>query len=89
MVVRPSFTMGGTGSGMAYDEADLRRIGGAGLAASPTTEVLLEESIIGWKEYELEVMRDSADNVRDRLLDREPRPDGRAHRRLDHRRARR
>ncbi len=63
MVVRPSFTMGGTGSGMAYDEADLRRIGGSGLAASPTTEVLLEESIIGWKEYELEVMRDTADNV--------------------------
>ena len=63
MVVRPSFTMGGTGSGMAYDEADLHRIAGAGLAASPTTEVLLEESIIGWKEYELEVMRDTADNV--------------------------
>ncbi|WP_210652031.1 carbamoyl-phosphate synthase large subunit [Nocardioides sp. SYSU D00065] len=63
MVVRPSFTMGGTGSGMAYDEADLRRIGGAGLAASPTTEVLLEESILGWKEYELEVMRDGADNT--------------------------
>ncbi len=63
MVVRPSFTMGGTGSGMAYDEADLRRIAGAGLAASPTTEVLLEESIIGWKEYELEVMRDTKDNV--------------------------
>ena len=62
MVVRPSFTMGGTGSGMAYDETDLRRIGGAGLDASPTTEVLLEESILGWKEYELEVMRDSADN---------------------------
>ncbi|WP_310963299.1 carbamoyl-phosphate synthase large subunit [Nocardioides terrisoli] len=62
-VVRPSFTMGGTGSGMAYDESDLRRIAGAGLAASPTTEVLLEESIIGWKEYELEVMRDTADNV--------------------------
>ena len=63
MVVRPSFTMGGTGSGMAYDEDDLRRIAGSGLAASPTTEVLLEESIIGWKEYELEVMRDTADNV--------------------------
>ncbi len=63
MVVRPSFTMGGTGSGMAYDEEDLHRIAGAGLAASPTTEVLLEESIIGWKEYELEVMRDQADNV--------------------------
>jgi len=63
MVVRPSFTMGGTGSGMAYDEKDLRRIAGSGLSASPTTEVLLEESIIGWKEYELEVMRDTADNV--------------------------
>ncbi len=63
VVVRPSFTMGGSGSGMAYDEKDLRRIGGGGLAASPTSEVLLEESILGWKEYELEVMRDTADNV--------------------------
>ncbi len=63
MVVRPSFTMGGSGSGMAYDEADLRRIGGGGLSASPTSEVLLEESILGWKEYELEVMRDRVDNV--------------------------
>ncbi|MFI7442136.1 carbamoyl-phosphate synthase large subunit [Nonomuraea indica] len=63
LVVRPSFTMGGVGSGFAYDEADLRRIAGAGLDASPTTEVLLEESILGWKEYELEVMRDKADNV--------------------------
>ncbi|NNG41255.1 carbamoyl-phosphate synthase large subunit [Flexivirga sp. ID2601S] len=63
MVVRPSFTMGGLGSGFAYDEEDLRRIAGAGLQASPTTEVLLEESILGWKEYELEVMRDHADNV--------------------------
>src|SRR3954449_8346651 len=63
MVVRPSFTMGGAGSGMAYDEQDLRRIAGSGLAASPTTEVLLEESILGWKEFELEVMRDQADNV--------------------------
>ena len=50
MVVRPSFTMGGLGSGMAYDEADLRRIGGDGLHYSPTSEVLLEESILGWKE---------------------------------------
>ncbi|WP_327635718.1 carbamoyl-phosphate synthase large subunit [Kribbella sp. NBC_00482] len=63
LVVRPSFTMGGVGSGMAYDEADLTRIAGAGLHASPTTEVLIEESILGWKEYELEVMRDKADNV--------------------------
>src|SRR3982751_4052637 len=63
MVVRPSFTMGGAGSGMAHNEEDLRRIAGSGLSASPTTEVLLEESILGWKEYELEVMRDKADNV--------------------------
>jgi len=63
VVVRPSFTMGGVGSGLARDQAELRRIAGAGLAASPTTEVLLEESVLGWKEYELEVMRDHADNV--------------------------
>ncbi|MCT1987148.1 carbamoyl-phosphate synthase large subunit [Dermacoccus abyssi] len=63
VVVRPSFTMGGLGSGFAYDETDLRRMAGAGLQASPTTEVLLEESILGWKEYELEVMRDNVDNV--------------------------
>jgi carbamoyl-phosphate synthase large subunit len=63
VVVRPSFTMGGLGSGIAYDDADLHRIAGAGLSASPTTEVLIEESILGWKEYELEVMRDRADNV--------------------------
>ncbi|MFD4326399.1 carbamoyl-phosphate synthase large subunit [Nocardioides sp. NPDC058538] len=62
VVIRPSFTMGGSGSGFAYNETELRRLGGAGLAASPTTEVLLEESILGWKEYELEVMRDRNDN---------------------------
>ncbi|NEE04055.1 carbamoyl-phosphate synthase large subunit [Phytoactinopolyspora halotolerans] len=63
VVVRPSFTMGGAGSGMAFDAEDLERIAGLGLALSPTSEVLLEESILGWKEYELEVMRDRADNV--------------------------
>ena len=63
LVVRPSFTMGGVGSGLAHDEADLRRMAGGGLSASPTSEVLIEESILGWKEYELEVMRDKADNV--------------------------
>jgi carbamoyl-phosphate synthase large subunit len=63
VVVRPSFTMGGLGSGFAYNETDLRRIAGAGLQASPTTEVLLEESILGWKEYELELMRDRHDNT--------------------------
>jgi len=63
VVVRPSFTMGGLGSGIAYNEEELNQIAGAGLRHSPTTEVLLEESIIGWKEYELEVMRDHKDNV--------------------------
>ncbi|MFK3833871.1 carbamoyl-phosphate synthase large subunit [Microbacterium sp. 22179] len=63
LVVRPSFTMGGLGSGFAYDEEDLRRIAGAGLHDSPTNEVLLEESILGWKEYELELMRDTSDNT--------------------------
>jgi carbamoyl-phosphate synthase large subunit len=63
VVVRPSFTMGGLGSGFAYDEQQLIRIAGAGLQASPTTEVLLEESILGWKEYELELMRDRNDNA--------------------------
>ncbi len=86
VVVRPSFTMGGAGSGMAYDETELVRIGGAGLQASPTHEVLLEESILGWKEYELELMRDRNDNVVVVCSHRERRPDGCAHRRLDHRR---
>ncbi|MEU4095421.1 carbamoyl-phosphate synthase large subunit [Streptomyces sp. NPDC026673] len=63
VVVRPSFTMGGAGSGFAHDEEELRRIAGQGLTLSPTTEVLLEESILGWKEYELELMRDKHDNV--------------------------
>ncbi|MEU5209400.1 carbamoyl-phosphate synthase large subunit [Streptomyces sp. NPDC020742] len=63
VVVRPSFTMGGAGSGFAHDEQELRRIAGQGLTLSPTTEVLLEESILGWKEYELELMRDKNDNV--------------------------
>lgn len=63
VVVRPSFTMGGVGSGFAHDEGELRRIAGIGLSASPVTEVLIEESVLGWKEYELEVMRDKADNV--------------------------
>jgi len=63
VVVRPSFTMGGLGSGIAFNQSELELIAGAGLRHSPTTEVLLEESIIGWKEYELEVMRDNKDNV--------------------------
>ncbi|OKL49112.1 carbamoyl phosphate synthase large subunit [Boudabousia liubingyangii] len=63
IVIRPSFTMGGLGSGIAFNETELRQIAGLGLQQSRTTEVLLEESILGWKEYELELMRDKADNV--------------------------
>jgi carbamoyl-phosphate synthase large subunit len=63
VVIRPSFTLGGTGSGIARTPGDLRRIAGVGLDASPMTEVLLEESVLGWKEFELELMRDRHDNV--------------------------
>ena len=62
-IIRPSFTMGGTGGGIAYNKEEFKRIVEWGLANSPTTEVLVEESILGWKEYELEVMRDMHDNV--------------------------
>ena len=63
VVLRPSFTMGGAGSGVARDSEHLRRMAAAGLAASPVHEVLIEESVLGWKEFELELMRDHADNV--------------------------
>ncbi len=63
LVVRPSFTMGGLGSGFAHTPEELLRMVGDGLHSSPTSEVLLEESITGWKEYELELMRDTADNT--------------------------
>ncbi|RZT77720.1 carbamoyl-phosphate synthase large subunit [Micromonospora violae] len=63
VVIRPSFTMGGLGSGMAHTPEDLARIAGDGLTASPVHEVLIEESVLGWKEYELELMRDRHDNV--------------------------
>ncbi len=63
VVLRPSYTMGGVGSGFAHDTAELERLGRIGLEASPVSEVLIEESILGWKEFELEVMRDRADNV--------------------------
>lgn len=63
VVVRPSFTMGGLGSGIAHNEEELHRIAGAGIHYSPTDEVLIEEGIEGWKEYELELMRDRNDNV--------------------------
>ncbi len=63
LVIRPSFTMGGLGSGFAHDRDELVRMVGDGLHQSPTNEVLLEESITGWKEYELELMRDTSDNT--------------------------
>ncbi|HBA89220.1 MAG TPA: carbamoyl phosphate synthase large subunit, partial [Geobacter sp.] len=62
-IIRPSFTLGGTGGGIAYNMEEYERMSMAGIEASPTDEILVEESLIGWKEYELEVMRDTADNV--------------------------
>ncbi|MCW1428288.1 carbamoyl-phosphate synthase large subunit [Novosphingobium sp. JCM 18896] len=61
-IIRPSFTLGGTGGGVAYNKAEFEKIVRSGLDASPTTEVLIEESLLGWKEYEMEVVRDRADN---------------------------
>ena len=61
-IIRPSFTLGGTGGGIAYNKAEFERIVRDGLDASPTTEVLIEESLLGWKEYEMEVVRDRKDN---------------------------
>ena len=63
VVIRPSFILGGGGTGIAADETELREAADRGLAASPVGEILVEQSVLGWKEYELEVMRDSADNV--------------------------
>ena len=61
-IIRPSFTLGGTGGGIAFNRSEFYEIVQAGLDASPTTEVLIEESVLGWKEYEMEVIRDRADN---------------------------
>ncbi|EQA36268.1 carbamoyl-phosphate synthase, large subunit [Leptospira inadai serovar Lyme str. 10] len=63
LIVRPAFTLGGTGGGIAYDEETFEEVVAKGLKASPISQVLLEESVLGWKEFELEVMRDLADNV--------------------------
>ena len=62
LIIRPAFTLGGTGGGIAYNMEDLEAIAGDGLAASPVSEVMIEQSVIGWKEFEMEVMRDTADN---------------------------
>src|SRR5208282_5365568 len=61
-IIRPSFTLGGTGGGIAYNKAEFIDIVERGIDASPTSEVLIEESVLGWKEYEMEVVRDHADN---------------------------
>ena len=63
MIVRPAFTLGGTGGGVVRTESEIERIVGGGLTASPIGQVLLEESVLGWGEFELEVMRDRTDNV--------------------------
>ena len=81
-VLRPAYTMGGTGGGLVYNVEELKTIVARGLAASPVHEVLVEESILGWEELELEVVRDAKGQKIDRLLHREHRPPGRAHRRL-------
>src|SRR5918912_1586541 len=62
-IIRPSFTLGGTGGGVAYNRGEFEAIVKSGLDASPTSEVLIEESLLGWKEYEMEVVRDRADNA--------------------------
>ena len=74
-VIRPSFTMGGTGGGIAYNRDEFVQIVSGGLDASPTTEVLIEESLLGWKEYEMEVVRDRrttmpSSSARSRILTR-------------------
>ena len=81
-IIRPSFTLGGTGGGIAYNTEEFEEIVRGGLRASPAHEVLIEESVLGWKEYELEVVRDRQRQLHRRLLDREHRPDGGAHRRF-------
>ena len=63
LVIRPAFTMGGAGGGFAYTEEEFERIAASGLSLSPISEILIEESMVGWKEFEMEVMRDKADNV--------------------------
>ncbi|MEM7771831.1 MAG: carbamoyl-phosphate synthase large subunit, partial [Cyanobacteria bacterium P01_A01_bin.37] len=63
LIIRPAFTMGGSGGGIAYNREEFEEIAGSGLDASPVSQILVEQSLLGWKEYELEVMRDLADNV--------------------------
>ena len=79
IMVRPSFILGGTGTGIAPTTATFAQLASEGLAASPVGQILVERSIAGWKEFELEVMRDARGQLRRRLLHRELRPHGRPH----------
>jgi carbamoyl-phosphate synthase large subunit len=79
IIVRPSFTLGGTGGGVAYNPEELETMAKAGLDASMIHQVMLEQSVLGWKEYELEVMRDTRQRG-DHLLHRKYGPHGGAHR---------
>ena len=85
LIIRPAFTLGGTGGGIAYNREEFDEMAKRGLELSPVSEILIEESLLGWKEFEMEVMRDRKDNCVDHLLDRELRPDGRPYGRFDHR----
>ena len=86
VIIRPSFTLGGTGGGIAYNREEYEKMVAFGLSASPVSEVLVEECLLGWKEFEMEVMRDHKERQRDHHHHhRKPRPDGRSHGRLDNR----
>ena len=88
-IIRPSFTLGGTGGGIAYNREEFEQIVASGLDASPIGEVQIDQSVLGWKEYEMEVVRDRADNCIIVCSIENVDPDGRAHRRQHHRGARR
>ena len=88
LIIRPAFTLGGSGGGIAYNKEEFEEICARGLDLSPVTEILIEESLLGWKEYEMEVMRDRADNCVVICSIENLDPMGRAHRRLHHRRPR-
>jgi carbamoyl-phosphate synthase large subunit len=85
VMIRPSFILGGSGTGIAHDEAQLRILAGEGIVASPISEILVERSVAGWKEFELEVMRDHADNCVVVCGIENFDPMGRPHRGLHHR----
>ena len=78
-MIRPAYILGGKGTGIASTPEEFEMMAARGLEASPISEILIEKSIAGWKEFELEVMRDRGGQLRDHLLDRERRSDGRAH----------